>query len=276
MKDFVHLHTHSHYSLLRALPKIKELVKTAKQRGFSAVSLTDYGAMYGAIEFYQVCKKEEIKPIIGFVAYLAPRGMKDVDPKVDTNVSELVLLAKNYDGYRNLMKLTSIGHLEGFLDGKPRIDIETLRAHSKDVIGLCGGINGRIGQQIISEQEEEAKKTAELLKSIFAPGDFYLELQDHPAMEGQMRVNNKLIEFSKELDIPVVATRDVHYLNPSEADAQDILRCIGEGWKMHYSDREDFRHVDRSFNTGEEMAKRFQHIPEALENTKKIADNLKK
>lgn len=272
--SFTHLHVHSHYSLLNGLTKVKDLVKAAKKRGFDAIALTDYGSMYGAIEFYQACEANEVKPIIGFVAYMAPRGMKDMDPEKDKEVNELVLLAENYDGYRNLMKLTSLGHLEGFYNGKPRLDKELLAKYSKNVIALSGNIKGEIPRLLVAGKDDEAEKVALGYEIIFGKGNFYLELQDHPAMEGQMLVNTKLIELSKKTGIPMVATRDVHYLDPDQAGAQDILRCIGEGWKVQYTDRENLSHVDRSLNTAEDISSRFRHVPEAIENTSKIAERI--
>ncbi len=270
--NFVHLHTHSHYSLLRGLPKIKELVTAAKQKGFSAIALTDYGAMYGAIEFYKECQKQDIKPIIGFEAYLAPRNHTDKDSQHDKEFSNLVLLAKNYDGYRNLMKLCSISHLDGFFDGKPRVDKDLLRQYSKDIICLSGSILGNIPRLLKNNDLEGAKKEALELNEIFGPDNFYLEMQDHPGIEGQLDVNTKLTQMSKETGIPLVVSRNVHYLEPDQSEAQDVLVCIGEGWKIGQTDRVDYRHVDRSLNTGEDIASRFRHVPEAIENTVKIAD----
>ncbi len=272
--DFVHLHVHSHYSLLDGLTKVKTLVKKAKERGFSAIALTDYGSMYGAIEFYSACKDNGIKPIMGFEAFIAPRGMEDKDPALDKDVYNLILLAKDYNGYRNLMKLSSEGHLRGFFNGKPRLDKETLKKYSSDIIALSGPITGEVPTLLKQGKIEEAKKAALQYKEIFGDKDFFLELEDHPGIEGQIDVNAKLIELSKETDIPLVVTRDVHYLNPDDAEAQDILCCIREGWKVGQSNREDFRSVDRSLNSGDDILSRFRHVKEAVENTVKIADRI--
>ncbi|MBP9760853.1 MAG: DNA polymerase III subunit alpha [Candidatus Magasanikbacteria bacterium] len=271
---FVHLHVHSHYSLLNGLTKVKHLVQAAKAKGYTALALTDYGSMYGAIEFYEVCKKEGIKPIIGFEAFVAPRGMEDKDPELDKTPYGLVLLAENYDGYRNLMTLSSQGHLKGFFNDKPRIDKKLLREYSKHIIALSGAIDGEIPQLLLQKKYADAKRVAEEYQDIFGKDYFYLELQDHPAIHGQIEVNTQLVQLSKETGIPLVATRDVHYLKPDDAEAQDILRCISNGWKVHYTDREDYRQVDRSFNTAEDIASRFRHVPEAIENTGKIADRI--
>ncbi|MBU0596953.1 DNA polymerase III subunit alpha [Patescibacteria group bacterium] len=271
---FIHLHVHSHYSLLSGLTKIKPLVKAAKEGGFNAVALTDYGSMYGAIEFYQTCKKEEIKPIIGFEAYVAPRTRHDKDPAYDKEYYNLVLLAENYEGYVNLMKLSSLGHLEGFFDGKPRVDKELLEKYSKGVIALSGPIMGEVPSLLKAGKLEDAKKVALEYNDIFGVDNFYLELEDHPAIEGQMDVNTKLVQLSSETNIPLVVTRDVHYLKTEDAEAQDILRCIREGWKVDQPNRTDYRQVDRSFNSAKDISSRFRHVAEAIENTGKIADRI--
>lgn len=274
MSNFTHLHVHSHYSLLDGLPKIKPLVKAVKERGFKALALTDSGSMYGAIEFYQACLKEEIKPIIGFEAFVAPRSRHDKDLQQDKEIYHLVLLAENYEGYRNLMKLSSLGHLEGFFNDKPRIDKELLKQYGKNIIALSGCIQGEVPSLLKNGKDEEAKKVALEYKEIFGQDNFYLELQDHPAISGQMEVNTKLTQLGKDLNIPLVVSRDVHYLNPEEAEAQDILRCISNGWKVDQPNREDYRQVDRSLNSADDISSRFRHVPDALENTGKIADRV--
>jgi len=274
MSEFVHLHVHSHYSLLCGLTKIKPLIQAAKARGFSSLALTDNGALYGAIEFYQACIKEDIKPIIGFDAYVAARGMHDKDLAKDKTIYRLVLIAENYEGYRNLMKLSSEAHLHGFFNGKPRLDKALLKQYHKGIIALSGSIDGEIPYFLRTGKDEMAKKVACEYQEIFGENNFFLELQDHPAIEGQLGVNTKLISLSKETGIPMVVTRDVHYLNQDQADSQDILRCISEGWKVGYTDREDFRHVDRSLNTAEDIISRFRHVPEAIKNTVRIAERV--
>lgn len=274
MADFVHLHVHSDYSLLDGLTQVKPLVKAAKAKGFKAVALTDYGSMYGAIEFYQACLANEVKPIIGFEAYVARRTRFDTDPEKDKDPHHLVLLAENYDGYRNLMKLSSMGHLEGLFNGKPRIDKDLLRQFGKNIIALSSGMKGEIPELLKNGKIEQAKKVALEYNEIFGQNNFYLELQDHPGISGQIDVNTKCIQLSKETGIPLVVTRDVHYMEPEQAEAQDILTCIREGWKVNYTNREDFRQVDRSMNKGDDIMSRFRHIPEAVENTVKIAERI--
>ena len=271
MSNFTHLHVHSHYSLLMGLSKVKPLVKAAKARGFTSLALTDYGAMYGAIEFYKACKAEEINPIIGTELYVAPRRMSDTDPEKDKQSFNIILLAEHYDGYRNLMQLVSKAHLEGFHNGIPRVDMELLKEYHDGIIALSGGINGHVSQLLLHNNIEEATRIALAYNDIFGQDNYYLELHDHPGISGQLDVNNKLITLSKETGIPLVVSRDVHYLNPDEADAQDILMCIGKGWRVDEPSRDDFRHVDRSLCSGDDIASRFRHVPEAIENTAKIA-----
>lgn len=272
--EFVHLHVHSHYSLLDGLMKPKYLAKTAKARGFSAVAITDSGAMYGAIEFYQACQGEGIKPIIGSEVYLGPRRLHDKDLELDKPRFSLILLAENFGGYQNMMKMTSISHLDGFFNGKPRVDKELLREYGKGIIALSGDLTGEIPSLLLEQKHDEAKRVALEYQDIFGVGNFYLEIQDHPALEGQSIVNNELIKISEETGIPLVASRDVHYLNTEDAEAQDILCCIREGWKVDYTDRADYRDVDRSFCSAEEITERFKHVPEAVENTVKIANRI--
>ncbi len=271
---FTHLHVHSHFSLLDGLPQIKTLVKTAKARGFSAIALTDYSALYGAIKFYQACEAEGIKPIIGVELFVAPNGIESKDPKIDQKVHHVVLLAKNFAGYQSLMRLISRAQLEGFYY-KPRVDKQMMREELKDqnVIALSGCMAGIMPQVMRATDDKEVwKKEALEYQNIFGKGNFYFELQDHPEIDGQVTVNNQLVELGKELDIPVVATRDVHYLDPDDAEAQDIVTCIKNGQKVDQPNRFSLRHVDRSLNTEEDMAGRFSHIPEAITNTQKIVD----
>ena len=274
MGKFTHLHIHSHYSLLDGLVRIKPLVQYAKKNGFEAIALTDSGVMYGAIEFYKTCLAEGIKPIIGMEAYVCPRKMSDKDPQIDKEYHSLILLAENYDGYRNLIKLCSFGQTDGYFDGRPRIDRATIEKYAKNIIALSGDIRGEVSQLLKQNKLAEAKKVAEYYNKVFGDNNFYLELQDHPAIEGQIDVNTKMIQLSKDTGIPLVVTRDVHYLHTDDAEAQDVLRCISNGWRVDQMSREDFRQVDRSLNFEEDIASRFRHVPEAIENTGKIADRI--
>ena len=269
MANFTHLHVHSHYSLLDGLSKIDDLVKTAKKRGFDALALTDHGNMYGAIEFYERCLKEGIKPIIGMEAYVAPGSRFDKNP--NDRYNHLVLLALNYTGYRNLMKLSSLAHLEGFYY-KPRIDKELLRTYHEGLVASSACMGGEIPWILHKEDNfEKAKKVALEFEEIFGKDNFYLELQDLPAHEGQMELNTKLIKLSEATGIPLIVTRDSHYLNPEDGEAQDILTCIRDGKTIDEPNRQSMQGVDYSLCTETEIASRFKHVPQALENTAKIA-----
>ncbi|MFA5061718.1 MAG: DNA polymerase III subunit alpha [Patescibacteria group bacterium] len=270
MPDFVHLHVHSHYSLLDGLPKIDELVKHAKSLGMTALALTDHGNMYGAIEFYERCQKEGIKPIIGMEAYLAPGSR--FDKNQNDKYYHLVLLALDYTGYRNLMKLASLAHLEGFYY-KPRVDKELLKQYHEGLVASSACFGGEIPWILRKEDNfEKAKKVALEYEEIFGKGNFYLELQDLPGLEGQMEMNTKLIKLSQDTGVPLIVTRDVHYLKPEDAEAQDILTCIRDGRTLDEPNRQTMNAVDCSMASVKEIAGRFKHIPEALENTVKIAE----
>ena len=243
----------------------------------SALALTDYGSMYGAIEFYKAAKKADIKPLIGVEFFVAPGSRLDKTSLKDEPY-HLVVLAKDYTGYKNLMKLSSLGHLEGWHNGKPRVDKELLRRHNQGLIALSGCLQGEIPQLIFkSSSEERAKSAAQEYQAIFGADNFYLELQDHPEIPGQIEANNALIRISQSTSIPLAVTRDVHYLSLDDREAQEVLTCIGKGQKVDDPNRESFQHADRSFCDAAQINSRFSHLPEAINNTAKIADacNLK-
>ena len=270
--SFVHLHNHSHYSLLDGLTKLDEMVNFAKEQGSNAVAITDHGTMYGVIEFYQKAKKAGIKPIIGVEAYLAPRSRHDKDTRDDARSFHLVLLAKNEKGYQNLIQLTSKAHLEGFYY-KPRVDWELLREHSEGLIALSACLAGEIPRLITSGKIAEAEKKALEYDDLFGRGNFYLEIQDHPELEGQEIVNDELIKLSKRTKIPLVATNDVHYLKKDDDVAQDILLCLQNKKKITDTDRMKMLGTgDYSMRSNSEMISAFKHVPEAIENTVKIAE----
>jgi DNA polymerase-3 subunit alpha len=249
------------------------LVAAAKKHDCSALALTDHGNMYGAIEFYEECEKQGIKPIIGLEAYVAPGSRFDKHAH-DERPHHLVLLALNYVGYKNLMMLTSLGYTEG-LHLRPRIDKELLQKYHEGLLALSGCIEGEIPRIIYKEKNfGKAKKVAEEYLAIFGENNFYLELLDLPSQEGQMEANTGLIKISKETGIPLVVTRDTHYLEPEDAEAQDILTCIREGRVLEDPNRVSMSSVDYSFVSGKEIAERFKHVPEALENTVKIAERV--
>lgn len=270
MSDFVHLHVHSHYSLLDALPKIDELVDHAKKLGYKALALTDHGNMYGVIEFYEACQKEGIKPIIGMEAHIV--NGSHLEKNKEEKSFELVLIAATDTGYKNLMKLTSLAHTQGFTD-KPRLDKELLKTYHEGIIALSGCLDGEIPWVLRKEDNlEKAKKIALEYRDIFGAENFYLEMMDLPALEGQMDVNTKLMQLSKETGIELVVTRDAHYLKPDDAEAQDILTCIRDGRTLDEDSRVSMSGVDYSLAASKEIVNRFKHIPEALANTVKIAE----
>ena len=268
---FVHLHTHTHYSLLDGLTKVDELIERAKELGMEAVAITDHGVMYGVIEFYQKAKKAGIKPIIGVEMYVT-ENMYDKRPNTNgRNYYHLVLLAENNTGYKNLIKLVTAAHLEGFYY-KPRIDRELLKQHSQGLIGLSGCLAGEIPSAILSRNDEKAKRLIVEYEKIFGKGNFFLELQYHPHLEEQAIVNKKLLEFSKELKVPLVATQDSHYPRSEDAHAHDILLAVQTGNQVDDKDRLTLRNDDFSFLAPDKMIENFKEIPEAIENTVKIAE----
>ena len=273
---FTHLHVHSHYSLLDGLSKIDEILDKCEEDGMDTIALTDHGVMYGVIEFYQKAKDRGIKPIIGVEAYIAPEGMKNKQSKADVNNYHLTLLAKNEKGYQNLMKLTTLAHLEGFYY-KPRIDYDLLEHYADGLICLSGCVAGQIPRLIISGKIKEAEKLALRLKNIFRKDDFYLELQHHPKIKEQTIVNKALFQMSKKLSIPIVATHDSHYIYPSDAAAQDILLAIQTGNKISDRERLTVKDYDLSLPGPEQMIANFKNYPGAIKSTQEIAEkcNLK-
>jgi len=270
--SFVHLHNHSHYSLLDGLTKLDEMISYAKEQGSPAVALTDHGSMYGAIEFYQKAKKAGIKPIVGVETYLAQNSRHDKNTREDGRSFHLLLLAKNLVGYKNLIKIVSTAHIEGFYY-KPRIDWEILEKYHEGLIASTACLAGEIPRLISADRLDEARKRILEYNNLFGQGNFYLELMDHPELEDLDKVNAQLIKFSKELKIPVIATNDIHYLKKDDAEAQDILLCLQNKKKITDTDRmKMIGSGDYSMRSNAEMTAAFKHIPEAIENTVKIAE----
>ena len=269
MKGFTHLHVHSEYSLLDGAARIGDLADRAAELGMTSLALTDHGVMYGAIAFYKACKERGIKPIIGCEMYYTSGSRKDRGTRKENPIYHLILLARNMDGYRNLMRLCTIGHLEGH-HYKPRIDRESLAAHAEGLICLSACLGGEVAQHLLHDRYEEARQAAERYRDIFGE-HFYLELQDHGLFE-QKKVNQGLIRLSKETGIPLVATNDVHYVREEDHAVQDILICIGTGKTLKDEDRLKFHTTQMYLKSGEEMASLFPHVPEALENTVRIAE----
>ena len=268
---FTHLHVHSHYSLLDGLPKIDELLDYVKKLGMDSVALTDHGNIYGAVEFYKKAKERGIKPIVGSEIYLALEKMNQERPNIDDKRYHLVLLVKNEEGYKNLVKLLTRAHLEGFYY-KPRVDEELLAKHSKGLIALSACLAGKIPKLILAKKMEEAERQALKYQEIFGKDNFYLDIQYHPNSRDQKIVNKELISISKKFGIPLVATNDVHYLKPEDAEAQDILMLINTGADPNDPERLTIKEDDFSMKSPEQMIKDFKNLPQAIENTQKIAD----
>jgi len=268
---FVHLHNHSHFSLLDGLLKFDEIIKRSKEDGVNYAAITDHGAMYGVIEFYQKCKENNIKPIIGVETYLAPKSRFDKNIKLDALNYHLVLIAKNYQGYQNLIKLISLAHIEGYYY-KPRLDWELLQKHHQGIIASSACLGGEIAQLILSDNLTKAKQRTIEYNELFGQDHFYLEIMDHPQLEGQMKVNQAMIEISRELNIPLLATNDAHYNKAEDDEAQDILLCIQNKKKLSDENRMKMKGLGNfSLRPAKEMIEAFKDTPEAVSNTLKLA-----
>lgn len=268
--DFVHLHTHSEYSLLDGACKIDKLISRAKELGMKAIALTDHGNMYGVINFYKEAKKQGIKPIIGCEVYVAPRSRFDMEGRSDKDPAHLVLLAENFKGWQNLVKIVSAGFTEGFYY-KPRVDAELLKKYHEGIIALSACLAGNIPQCILKEDEAGIKKYITEYTGIFGEGNFFLELQDH-GLDEQKRVNTRIITLAREYNLPLVVTNDIHYINKEDASAQDVLLCIQTNRKVTDEDRMKFGSEEFYLKSAEDMAALFPNIPETVTNTVKIAE----
>ncbi|MBI4049258.1 MAG: DNA polymerase III subunit alpha [Candidatus Doudnabacteria bacterium] len=276
MPTFTHLHVHSHYSLLDGMPKIDQLINHAKKQGFSALALTDHGVMYGAVEFYKKATQAGIKPIIGMEAYLAIDSLMDKRAKIDADYYHLVLLAKNFGGYRNLMRLSTIAHLEGFYY-HPRIDKNALAQYAEGLIGLSGCMRGDIPRALLNSEFEKAEQLVSEYKKIFGPDSFFLEIQRHESADleysrKEKLLNERLVNLANKTDTPLVATNDSHYVKPEDANAQDLLLCVGMGVSVNEPNRLDMRQSNLSLRPAAEMQALFPDLPESLSNSMKIAD----
>ncbi|WP_027363263.1 DNA polymerase III subunit alpha [Desulfotruncus alcoholivorax] len=267
---FAHLHVHTEYSLLDGAARIKQLVETATQLGMQSLAITDHGVMYGVVDFYKACHKKGIKPVIGCEVYVAPRTRHDRTPKIDDNLYHLVLLAENETGYRNLLKVVSIGFTEGFYY-KPRVDKELLAAHSDGLIALSGCIAGEIASQVIKGDYGQAGRSASDYLDIFGRDNFYLELQEH-GFEDQKKANRGLLELHKKTGIPLVATNDVHYVLREHSEMQDVLLCIQTGKTVDDPGRMKFQSQELYLKSEQEMALLFGELREAMDNTNRIAE----
>jgi DNA polymerase-3 subunit alpha len=271
MKNFVHLHTHSHYSLLDGLSKIDDLIKKTIENGFSALALTDHGTLSGAIEFYKKAKKAGIKPIIGCEAYLAPRSRFDKVSKIDSRNYHLTLLARNEKGYKNLIKLITKGWLEGFYY-KPRIDKELLREYSEGIICLSGCPNGEIPKALLEKKYDLAKQLAFEYLDIFGKENFYIEINHHPNLEDLKNLKNLLLKLSEETKIPFVVTYDSHYAYPEDSSIHDVFLAIQTGKDIDGDERLTMRQDDFSLADYETIYNLHKDIPEGIKNTLEIAE----
>lgn len=266
---FTHLHVHTEYSLLDGAARITDVVARAKELGMDSLAITDHGVMFGVIDFYKECKKQGIKPVIGCEVYTAARTMLDKDADKDKYQGHLVLLAKDNDGYRNLIKIVSKGFTEGYYY-KPRIDKDVLREHNEGIIALSACLAGKVQNCLLNRDYDGARTEAMAMDEIFGHGNFYLELQDQ-GLEEEAMINPSLVKLSKELDIPLVATNDVHYVRQEDAEAHDVLLAIQTATTIDDEKRMRFPNDQFYLKSEDEMKKIFAYAPEAIENTHKIA-----
>ena len=269
--DFVHLHVHSQYSLLDGACRIPDLVEAARRHRMPALALTDHGNLFGAIEFYDACMKGGVKPIIGVETYVAPGSRHEKESKGIQEASfHLILLAKDEVGYRNLLKLISIAHMEGFYY-RPRIDKEALAQYSKGLIGLSSCLQGEVSYWLARDDERKAVQAAQEFAQLFPKGDFYLEIQDHGIPE-QRKIIPGMLELAKRLSLPMVATNDLHYMEKSQARAHEVLLCIQTQTNLDDPKRFKFDTDEFYFKSPEEMSQLFGEFKEALLATREIAE----
>jgi DNA polymerase III subunit alpha len=273
MAKFTHLHVHSHYSLLDGLAKIDQLVNRAKELGMDSIALTDHGNLYGAIQFYQKATKAGIKPILGVEAYIAYEKMQDRRPGIDDKRYHLTILAKNTEGYYNLVKLVTKSHLEGFYY-KPRMDKALLREHSQGLIALSGCFAGEISRALVQNKPEHAENLIREYQDIFGKEDFYLELSPHFNYPEQRGINEGLKILSQKTGAKLVATNDIHYVHADDNEAQDILVSVQTGARIGDEDRLTMKDANLSLRSTDEMLSLFPECPEAIENTQEIASKV--
>ena len=266
--DFVNLHVHSEYSLLDGACRIKKLIQRVKELGQTAVAITDHGNMFGAIEFYTEAKKENVKPIIGCEVYVAPRTRFDKEPKLDSKPYHLVLLCENNKGYQNLIKLVSLAGLEGFYN-KPRVDFELLEKYSEGLICLSACLAGEIPQRLVEGNYNAAVEAAERYRRIFGKENFFIEVQNH-SISDEIKILPNLYRLSNELDIPLAATNDCHYISKSDAKMQNVLLCIQINKTLDEPNGMGFENEEFYLKSAEEMAELF--VDEAVTNTARIAE----
>ncbi|HSG87141.1 MAG TPA: PHP domain-containing protein, partial [Candidatus Limnocylindrales bacterium] len=265
--DFTHLHVHSEFSLLDGLGRIPDLVDAAASQGFDSLALTDHGALYGAVAFYQACTAKGIRPILGVETYVARRSMTDKEGKADAQPFHLVLLARDWTGYQNLSRLITDAHVDGYYY-KPRIDRDHLARHSKGLIGLSACLGGEIPKALEVEDWELARSLAGEYGEIFGPDGFFLEIQDHGLPE-QRRLNEQLLRLAPEVGLPLVATNDLHYVRQSQSEAHDVLLCVGTGSNLDTPGRLRFETDAFYLKSAAEMAALFPDQREAIMNSRR-------
>ncbi|CAN5477986.1 hypothetical protein BH24CHL9_BH24CHL9_05780 [soil metagenome] len=268
--DFTHLHVHTEFSLLDGLGRIGELVGQASAHGFDSLAITDHGALSGAVAFYQACVNAGIKPIIGVETYVARRSMLDREGKADAQPFHLVLLARDWTGYQNLCRIITDAHVQGYYY-KPRIDRELLARHSQGLLGLSACLNGEIPRALENDDWDAARRLAGEYADILGPDGFYLEIQDH-GLPQQRRLNEQLLRLAPEVGLPLVATNDLHYVHKAQSEAHDVLLCVGTGSNIDTPGRMRFETDSFYLKSAAEMEALFGHVPEALLNTRRVAE----
>ncbi len=269
MARFVHLHTHSHYSLLDGLTKIDTLVERVTELGMDTVALTDHGVLYGAIEFYKKAKKAGVKPILGIEAYIAPRDR--FSKEANERYYHMILVAENPTGWKNIMKLSSHSQLEGYYY-KPRMDRELLQKYHEGIIATSGCLGGEVAQCLLQGKYEDAKRIALEYQDIFGKGNYFIEIQKHAHVPDCEKIWADIIRLSRETGIPLVATQDSHYPRPEDTGYHDILLAVQTGTQLDDKDRLTLKDDDFSIASPEVMAERFKEVPEAIENTVAIGE----
>ncbi len=268
--DFAHLHVHTEYSLLDGCCRIKQLIDRAAELGQKSIAITDHGVMYGVIDFYKYAKSKGVKAIVGCEVYVAPRSRFDKQKGIDNNYSHLVLLCKDYNGYKNLIKMVSAGFTDGFYS-KPRVDRELLEKYHEGIIALSACLAGEIPKRLLNSDYDKAKETALWYKNVFGENNYFLEIQDHNIRE-QKLVNPQIIRLSKETGIPLVATNDVHYINAEDYRMHKVLLCVQTGTTVNDESALEFKTTEFYLKTAEQMAEIFATTPEAISNSVKIAE----